>query len=591
MAQSATLVVKVIGDTSSASKSIDQAAGRMDKFKSTMGKMALPAAVAGAAVIAFSKQAFDAASRTQQAMGAVDTVFGKSAGQIKRWAAGAADSVGLAKSEYGELASVIGAQLKNLGVPMDQVAGKTNDLVKLGADLSATYGGTTAQAVEALSSVLKGETDPIEKYGISIKQATIQAEMAKEGTDKLTGAAAKHAKTQATLNLVMEQSGPAVGAFGREADTAAGQQQRLNANMENAKSAIGQSLLPMVAALAQKLAVVAKWMEKNSTLVLIAVGVIGLLAAAILAVNAALTVYEILVKLVGKETAKAWLSALGPIGLVILAVMAVVAVIIILWKKSETFRAVVKAVWAAIQAGAKAMGTAIKAVWKNVLAVARTVSAVVKAVWKAVWRAIGGSVRAYLAVARAVFGAIRTAVTNVTSAIKGKWKALWTAVADLARGLRDKLKTIWESVKDKVGTVTDSIKTVWDKAITAIKDTVDGLGKVLSKPFDTVKAAIDDVKTAIDHVVTAVGDLIKKIAGIHFPKMPNLNPFKSAPKTTAGIAPATYARGASRAGPAGTPAGPGTVINIYGALDPEAVARQVGRLLNRHEQRVGLRAG
>src|SRR4029077_20579711 len=149
----------------------------------------------GAAVIAFSKQAFDAASRTQQAMGAVDTVFGKSAGQIKRWAAGAADSVGLAKSEYGELAAVIGAQLKNLGVPMDQVAGKTNDLVKLGADLSATYGGTTAEAVEALSSVLKGETDPIEKYGISIKQATIAAEMAKEGTDKLTGAAAKQAKT------------------------------------------------------------------------------------------------------------------------------------------------------------------------------------------------------------------------------------------------------------------------------------------------------------------------------------------------------------------------------------------------------------
>src|SRR4029077_20845634 len=180
MAQSATLVVKVIGDTSSASRSIDQTAGRMDKFRGTMSKMALPAAVAGAAVIAFGRAAFDAASRTQQAMGAVDTVFGSSAGQIRRWASGSADSVGLARSEYGELASVIGAQLLNLGVPMDKVAGKTNDLVNVGADLAATYGGTTADAVEALSSVLRGETDPIEKYGISIRQATVDAEMAKE---------------------------------------------------------------------------------------------------------------------------------------------------------------------------------------------------------------------------------------------------------------------------------------------------------------------------------------------------------------------------------------------------------------------------
>src|SRR4029077_14937089 len=174
MAQSATLVVKVIGDASSASKSIDQTAGRMDKFKGTMSKMAAPAAIAGAAVIAFGKAAFDAASRTQQAMGGVDAVFGSSAGAITRWAAGPADSVGLAKSEYAELATSIGGQLKAAGLPMDQVKTQTKSLIQTAADLSATYRGTTKEAVEALGSAMRGEADPAEKYNLQLKQSAIQ---------------------------------------------------------------------------------------------------------------------------------------------------------------------------------------------------------------------------------------------------------------------------------------------------------------------------------------------------------------------------------------------------------------------------------
>jgi hypothetical protein len=594
VAGSAILSIKILSDASGAKRGLDSAASSMDKFKSGVRKAAIPAALVGAAILKFGADAVQSASRTEQAMGGVDAVFGKNADTVKKWADSAAGSIGLAKSEYGELATLIGSQLSNAGLPLDVVTKKTKGLIDQGADLAAMFGGTTADAVGALSSAMKGEFDPLEKYGTSLSAAKIKAEMAAAGTDKLTGKAAAQAKTMATLKLITQQTAKAHGAAAREQDTAAARAQQLSASVENLKSDLGTALLPIVAAVGEKLAVVARWMSKNITLVQIIVGVIATMVAVILALNAAISIYNILIVILGEETAAAWLAALGPIGLVILAVVAVVAVIVILWKKSETFRAVVKAVWAAIKAGAQAMGTAIKAVWKGVLAAARTVSAVVKAVWKAVWRVIGAAVRAYLAVARAVFGAIRTAVTNVTSAIKGRWKALWAAVADLARGLRDKLKTIWDSVKDKVGTVTDSIKGVWDKAIKAIKDTVDGLGKVLSKPFDTVKTAIDDVKTAIDHVVTAVGDLIKKIAGIHFPKMPNL-PFgigKSAPKTAAaGIGPATYTRGASRAGPGGTPAGTGTVINIYGALDPEGTARTVRRVLDGHDRRVGRRAG
>jgi phage-related minor tail protein len=51
----------------------------------------------------------------------------------------------------------------------------------------------------------------------------------------------------------------------------------------------------------------------------------------------------------------------NPIGLVILAIVAIVAAIVIAYKKSETFRAIIQALWAAIKAGAAAALNALKA--------------------------------------------------------------------------------------------------------------------------------------------------------------------------------------------------------------------------------------
>ncbi|MET0995454.1 MAG: hypothetical protein ABWY20_15840, partial [Mycobacterium sp.] len=191
------------------------------------------------------KAAFDSASELQQQAGAVDAVFGAGAAQMHKFAADAAQTVGLAASEYDKLAAVLGSQLTNAGFAGDKLNGTVDGLVQKGADLAAQFGGSTAEAVEALSSVLKGETDPIERYGVSIKQSDISARLAAQGQDKLTGAALKNAQAVAALDLVTEQTANSTGAFSREADTAAGAQQRLGAWWENTKAAIGERLLPI----------------------------------------------------------------------------------------------------------------------------------------------------------------------------------------------------------------------------------------------------------------------------------------------------------------------------------------------------------
>lgn len=196
----------------------------------------------------FLKSSIQDAGQLEQSIGAVDVVFKESAGQISEWAAGSARSLGLTKNEYNELGTLIGTQLKNGGTAMDELAPKTNNLITLGADLSAMFGGTTKDAVGALSSALKGERDPIEAYGVSLNQAGVDAKAAELGFEKVGGALSTEANQAATLAIIMDQTADAHGQFGKELDTFAGKQAVFNALWGDAKTRIGTALLPAATA-------------------------------------------------------------------------------------------------------------------------------------------------------------------------------------------------------------------------------------------------------------------------------------------------------------------------------------------------------
>lgn len=250
MASQATLMVRILGDSSSAQRALDKTSGRMGKFKSVATKVAAGVAVAGAGLAILAKRSVVAAANLEQSEGAIDSIFKGSAGQMHKWAKGASTSVGLTANEFNELGSLIGAQLKNGGTAMDQLAPKTNNLIGLGADLSSMFGGSTREAVEALSSALKGERDPIERYGVSLNQAKIDAEAAALGFKKVGGSLSTEASQAATLSLVMKQTADAHGNFAREAATLSHQGQVMRAQFGNLESTLGKGLTPALATMA-----------------------------------------------------------------------------------------------------------------------------------------------------------------------------------------------------------------------------------------------------------------------------------------------------------------------------------------------------
>lgn len=328
--KSAILAIRIIGDATSAVAAMDKAQRASMSFKDKVGKASVAASAALAAIGAGAASCAKAAGDLQQSVGGVETVFGDSSKQMLAWSKNAAKSVGLSQNEYNEFATLVGSQLQNFGMSAEQSASKTNELIGLGADLSSMFGGTTADAVDALSSALKGETDPIEKYGISLNDATLQAQAASMGLGDLYKSGDRNAKMQATLAAITAQSGKAVGNFAREADTAQGQQQRMNAAFENAKAALGEALLPLLTQMAEKLAGVATWIQANTSWLGPLVAVIAAVAAVIVTLNAAMTAYSVVAAIVAAAQGAVNLAFL-PVVAVILAIVAVIAVLVTNW--------------------------------------------------------------------------------------------------------------------------------------------------------------------------------------------------------------------------------------------------------------------
>jgi hypothetical protein len=106
----------------------------------------------------------------EQAIGGTAAVFGDASKEIDKFVDSSVDLVGLSEAAARSLTTRLGASLKATGLSAEEAADRSIQLVTIGADLAATFGGTTEEAVTALGAALRGEYDPLERFGVALKQ-------------------------------------------------------------------------------------------------------------------------------------------------------------------------------------------------------------------------------------------------------------------------------------------------------------------------------------------------------------------------------------------------------------------------------------
>jgi hypothetical protein len=101
-------------------------------------------------------------------------------------------------------------------------------------------------AIQAIGAALRGEAEPIRRYGILLNDATLKNEALALGLIKTTKEALSPAnKVLAAQAAIYKQTADAQGDFARTSDGLANSQRILAANIEDVKITLGESLLPV----------------------------------------------------------------------------------------------------------------------------------------------------------------------------------------------------------------------------------------------------------------------------------------------------------------------------------------------------------
>lgn len=255
---SRTVKVRFDGDE----KGLDQAASKgssaLSKFGSAAKKMAGVLAVAAVAAGAALVPAVKAASDLNETISKSQVVFGKSADKIEEWATMASDSLGQSKQAALDGASAFAIYGKQANISGDKLADFSINMSSLASDMASFSNTSPEEAIAAIGSAFRGESDPIEKYGVLINEARLKDVAFRKGLIKTrNGALTPQARVLAVQAALYEQLGKkgsgAIGDFARTSSGLANQQRILSANFKNLQTEIGSAFLPVVQQLVTEL--------------------------------------------------------------------------------------------------------------------------------------------------------------------------------------------------------------------------------------------------------------------------------------------------------------------------------------------------
>jgi len=191
--------------------------------------------------LGFVKQSVIAARDLERNMVGLGNVFGELTPRMQQFSKNAS-AIGLSQVEASKASTFLGSVLKQSGFEMGIVASETENLVGLAADLSATYGYDLSEALTGMTALFRGEYDPIEKFGVAMKQSEVNALLAARGQKNLTGATLRQAQAQARLDILYARSQDAQGAYAQQSGSLFVVQTQLKSALDNLKASLGASL-------------------------------------------------------------------------------------------------------------------------------------------------------------------------------------------------------------------------------------------------------------------------------------------------------------------------------------------------------------
>lgn len=187
----------------------------------------------------------EAAVNLGESVNAVERIFGDAASEMLDFSRTSANSIGLSQAAFNQAIVPLGAMLSNAGLEMDAVADATVDLTERAADMASVFNTDVDQALAAITAGLRGETDPLEQFGVSINAAAVEARALADSGKAAAADLTSMELASARVALILEQTDSVAGDFAETSDELANSTRIAKAEMEDQRAEIGDRLIPI----------------------------------------------------------------------------------------------------------------------------------------------------------------------------------------------------------------------------------------------------------------------------------------------------------------------------------------------------------
>jgi TP901 family phage tail tape measure protein len=381
------------------------------------------------------------------------------------------------------------------GVNQFQTAdGKFKNLAQISGILKNSMSGLTdAQRLQAMETLFG--SDAIRAANILFKEGETGVTNMKAAMGKVT-AEQVAAEKMNNLNGAIEQL---KGAF------------------ETFMISIGDALLPAVKSLVAGLSSITDWFNSLSPTTK---KVIAIILAVTFVITGLIAVVGVLIGVLGALVMVEW-AVVAPILLIIAKVLAVIAVfalliagLVLLYKKSETFKAIVDAVWNGIKTVIKAVVDAvlpiIKMLWQGMVENLQYAWGIIKPALNEFSKFFGDIFKQISEFVKKYMNEIKLVINTVMIAIKSYFTiavAVWSTIFKVAiNSIVTMFKIGFNSIKLAVNIVMNVIKLVIKNAMAIIQGIIKTVSAVMKGDW---KGAWDAIKETAKKVLGNIVDFIK----------------------------------------------------------------------------------
>jgi uncharacterized protein YukE len=179
----------------------------------------------------------------EESLSKVNVVFGRGAREVEKFANSAAKNLGQSKQSVLEAAGVFGTFGKAAGLAGEDLALFSNDFTTLATDLASFNNTTPEEAVQAIGAALRGEAEPLRRFGVLLNDATLKQEAMTLGIYDGKGALTAQQKILAAQSAIYKQTGDAQGDFMRTSDGLANSTRTLSATFKDLQAKFGAAFI------------------------------------------------------------------------------------------------------------------------------------------------------------------------------------------------------------------------------------------------------------------------------------------------------------------------------------------------------------